>query len=270
MITKKHAFTQLPKELEQAFSLLKIGYHLRKAGIVKGLGYSCLEVFRVIFLLIFEHKNWFRMLESKKKDLFGKDVVYRFLNNPCYAWRKFLLSLSLSAYEKIQSLTSAKRVKVFIVDDSTYNRSRSKSLELLAKVKDHTTGKFVKGFRMLTLGWSDGHSFIPVDFSLLSSTKTENRYQEINDKIDKRTSGFKRRQEAIQSGPTVISALLDHALQAGMEADYVLMDTWFTHAPLIETIHRKGLFVIGMIKELKQRYLHEGQYLTLSETVRFL
>ncbi|WP_157685501.1 hypothetical protein [Paenibacillus donghaensis] len=32
------------------------------------------------------------------------------------------------------------------------------------------------------------------------------------------------------------------------------MDTWFTRAPLIEEIHRKGLFVIGLVKDLKQRY----------------
>ncbi|MFJ7308903.1 hypothetical protein [Peribacillus frigoritolerans] len=80
----------------------------------------------------------------------------------------------------------------------------------------------------MTLGWSEGHSFIPVDFALLSSAKSENRYQEISSKIDKRTCGFQRRKEAIQSGPQVISTLLDHALQVGIEADYVLMDTCFT------------------------------------------
>lgn len=76
-------------------------------------------------------------------------------------------------------MTSKERIRVFIIDDSTYDRSRSKNLELLAKVKDHTTGKFVRGFRMLTLGWSDGHSFVPVDFALLSSAKPENRYCEM-------------------------------------------------------------------------------------------
>lgn len=30
---------------------------------------------------------------------------------------------------------------------------------MLARFKDHATGAFYKGFRMLTMGWSDGHSF---------------------------------------------------------------------------------------------------------------
>ena len=30
-----------------------------------------------------------------------------------------------------------------------------------------------KGFRMLTLGWTDGATFIPIEFSLLSSKKSQ-------------------------------------------------------------------------------------------------
>ncbi|MGG1400252.1 hypothetical protein ABE288_20880 [Bacillus salipaludis] len=63
--------------------------------------------------------------------------------------------------KKVTTLTSRERIRVFIVDDSTYDRSRSKNLELLDEVKDHTTGKFVRGFRMITFGLSDGHSFVP-------------------------------------------------------------------------------------------------------------
>jgi hypothetical protein len=55
------------------------------------------------------------------------------------------------------------------VDDSVLQQNRSKKAELLARVFDHTTGRFVKGFNMLTLGWSDGFSFAPIDFVMLSS-----------------------------------------------------------------------------------------------------
>jgi hypothetical protein len=73
------------------------------------------------------------------------------------------------------------------------------TVELLSRVHDHTVNRFVKGFRMLTLGWSDGHTFVPIDFSLLSSAKKENRYTEASVRMDKRTVGYKRRQEAIHS-----------------------------------------------------------------------
>ncbi|MFT9816664.1 hypothetical protein [Lysinibacillus sp. NPDC056185] len=62
--------------------------------------------------------------------------------------------------------------------------------------------------------------------------------------------------------------MLDHSLNKGIIADYVLMDSWFTQAPLIKSIHDKGLFVIVMVKQLKQRYQYQGQRLTLLELYR--
>jgi len=57
-----------------------------------------------------------------------------------------------------------------VIDDSFFSRTRSKAVELLCWVKDHADGnKNKKGFRMLTLGWTDGNSFVPVAFNLLSS-----------------------------------------------------------------------------------------------------
>ncbi|QZT34482.1 transposase [Caldalkalibacillus thermarum TA2.A1] len=266
MITNKDYFAQLPKEIKQGFSELNIGYHLRKANITKLSGYSCLTVFKLIFLLVFQYKNWFRAFMSKRsQDLPGKDTVYRFLNTPTYHWRKFLLSLSSEMIRLLQPLTSKDRVTAFVIDDSVFSRNRSKSVELLAKVFDHSTHQYLKGFQMLTLGWIDSFTFIPVDFALLSSPKKENRLQEINTNIDKRTSGYKRRQEALKSKPDVVSALLDHALEKGIIADYVLMDSWFTQAPLIEKITNKGLFVIGMVKQLKQRYVYNGERFTLNQ-----
>ena len=79
MITNKDYFAQLPKEIKQGFSELNIGYHLRKANITKLSGYSCLTVFKLIFLLVFQYKNWFRAFMSKRsQNLPGKDTVYRF------------------------------------------------------------------------------------------------------------------------------------------------------------------------------------------------
>ncbi|MCM3056583.1 transposase, partial [Caldibacillus thermoamylovorans] len=76
---------------------------------------------------------------------------------------------------KVASLTNRTRPKVFIIDDSSYDRNRSKKVELLARCFDHASLKmrFYKGFRMLTLGWSDGHTFMPIDFSLVSSRKSQ-------------------------------------------------------------------------------------------------
>lgn len=271
MLSKKSSFVHLSNTMKNSFSELNLGKHLRSAGITKKLGFSCLMIFQLLFLLVFEHRNWYQACSSKKAvNLPSKDVIYDFLKVPTFNWRKFLLALSFETIQKIHRLTSSSRVSVFILDDSVFSRNRSKKVELLARVHDHVTHRFVKGFSLLTLGWTDGFSFIPIDFALLSSTKKENRYCEMDDSIDKRTSGYKRRQEAVQSKPEIAVKLIEHALNQGMVADYVLMDTWFTHAPLIESIAEKGLFVIGMVKQMKQRYYYQGQLLKLDELFKLV
>jgi len=255
---------QLPKEIQAAFKELKILQHLRNAGFKKRFGFTCTYLFQIVFCLIFHHRNWYQLLESPKGDAFpGKDTVYRFLNHAQFSWRRFLSNLSSGTIHTVTGLTAAERVKVLIVDDSMYDRNRSKSVELLARFRDHACGCYYKGFRMLTLGWSDGHTFIPVDFSLLSSLKS--KINDISNKIDKRTCGYQRRIEALQSAPEVIPVMIDRALVSGITASYVLMDSWFTYAPLIQKITERGLDVIGMVKPVNQRYLVGNRRLSLKE-----
>ncbi|MDR3584257.1 MAG: hypothetical protein P4L59_02905 [Desulfosporosinus sp.] len=64
----------------------------------------------------------------------------------------------------------------------------AKAVELLAKFWDHAKGCHYQGFRMLTLGWSDGHSFLPVDFSLLSLNKSQ--LIRISEKVDQTYIGL--------------------------------------------------------------------------------
>jgi hypothetical protein len=262
MIEQKQPLDQLPKEIKPAFQELKVLKHLNAAGFKKKFGFTCAYLFRLVFVLLFHRKNWFRLLESNKGETFpGKDTIYRFLNHSGYAWRRFLLSLGADTIQRVEKLTSDSRQTVFIFDDSMFERNRSKTVEMLARFKDHATGAFYKGFRMLTMGWSDGHSFIPIDFALLSSIKSS--INGIMEGIDKRSVGYKRRQEALLAAPQVIGAMLDRAIQSGVSASFVLMDSWFTHAPLIQEVMRRGLHVIGMVKNDNKRYFVGGERLCL-------
>ncbi|NEN83498.1 transposase [Paenibacillus elgii] len=248
------------------FATLKLGSLLRQAGIRKSFGLPALAVFQLIFTLVFQQRSWSRLLESShRSSLPGKDVVYRFLNHPGFAWRRFFQMLSLKIVQHFESLTSATRVRAFIVDDSVLKRNRCKKAELLARVHDHTTGRFVRGYNMLTLGWSDGFSFAPIDFVMLSSAKLANRFCEMKERLSKRTQGYKRRMEAFSRKPDAVAALLDRALQLGFAADFVLMDSWFTQAPLLRSLMAKGLHVIGMIKDMKQRYQVGNKRMSLKE-----
>ncbi|MUV37072.1 hypothetical protein JNUCC1_00878 [Lentibacillus sp. JNUCC-1] len=269
MIAKNNSNNQLPNEINSTFKELKVLKHLRNAGITKSFGFSCAYIFQLIFSLIFENKNWFRTLEGKRAaDVPAKDTIYRFLNQSTFNWRRFLLSLVAYTISKVSKLTRHDRPKVLILDDSSYDRNRSKHVELLARCFDHASQKmrFYKGFRMLTLGWSDGATFLPVDFSLLSSKKS--KINGISESIDKRSSGYKRRQEALQTAPEQIPGMIKRAMNAGIDASYVLMDSWFTQQPLVKDLTEQGLDVIGMVKKLKQRYLVDGKRVSLDELYR--
>ncbi len=156
-----------------------------------------MTLFSVIFMLPFTGNNFYRGIVTNANLSFRKNAADELLKNPRHNWRKFLLTLAAQVSSYFSLLTSEKREKVLIFDDSTYDRSRSKVVELLAWVFDHNSGTRLKGFKLLTLGWSDGASFLPLDFVLCSSARAEKRVQNIKKKLDKRTCGYKRRLEAI-------------------------------------------------------------------------
>jgi len=217
--------------------------------------------------LIFCGKNLFRLLASSSKRDCGKDAVYRFLNSTRYNWRKFLLALaSVIIKQKVYPLTSDERDNVLIVDDSLYSRNRSKFVELLSRVYDHAEHKYVKGFRLLTLGWSDGSTFLPLAFSLLSSKKEQNRLCDIDSSIDKRTNGYKRRKESVKKATEVLFDLLEQAKNYAIPAKYILFDSWFAYPKVIKGVLEYNLHAICMIKATpKVHYIYQGNKMTLEQ-----
>lgn len=255
--------------ISRFFKENKLGSLLNKANIQKEDGVSPLFLFQFIFSLVLHGKNLYRILDSGRiQDAPEKNTVYRLLNNPRYNWRKFLTLLSRNVIvTKLLSLTSSDRERVLIFDDSLYSRARSKTVELLARVHDHTTGQFVKGFRMLTLGWSDGNTFIPLAFSLLSSANKNSRLQEVNSTIDKRTVGYKRRREAMKKTTEAMFDLLDDINPLQLCARTLLFDSWFAFPKVIKrVVSEYPLHVICMLKSMHRvYYTYEGEKYTLNQ-----
>lgn len=185
MINYNNHFENTENQFVSALKELKIGAMLRKSNISKSCGIPALEIFRFLILLVFQGKNLFRYLDSKRKEqAASKNTYYRFLNDGSFNWMKFLLLLAAKVTSAFDHLTRPERIKCFVIDDSVLARNRSKNVELLARIYDHVDHKFKKGFTLLALGWTDGYSFIPTCFNLLSSAQKSNRYQEISEPID--------------------------------------------------------------------------------------
>ena len=259
-------------QIDSFFVNQRIALLLKQSNIIKKFGVSPVIVMRFIFSLVFTGKNLFRYLKASEtvSDI-GKDTVYRFLNSTTANWRKFLHLLSSSVIsEQIQPLTSSKTPKVFIVDDSLYDRNRSKKVELLSRIHDHNAKRFMCGFRMLTLGWSDGITYLPVSFSLLSSSKEKNRLFPMRKDIDKRTNGFKRRAESIRKSTQVLIELVAQAKAVDIVAEYLLFDSWFSFPATIIRLLEEKVHVICMLKAMKTTYGYQGEQMTLNELYKSL
>jgi hypothetical protein len=245
-----------------------LGQFLRQSNIRKEKGVCLDTLFQFLLSLAFTGKNLFRLLESPESPAgIGKDTVYRLLNSVTANWRRFQLLLSTRVIvQGLLPLTDEATTKVLIADDTLYSRDRSKRVELLARVHDHNTGRYVRGFRMLTLGWSDGNSFVPMMLSMLSSAKENNRLAPMRDGIDKRTNGYKRRQESMRKSTDVLVDMVKLAKTAGTTARHLLFDSWFAFPATIRRIHALGMHTICMLKDTgKITYELQGWPLTLKE-----
>jgi len=146
---------RLSGSIENFFKEYHMGTLLHQCGIRKCRGISPMIVLHCLFVLSFLGNNIFRHMVLKARHPFGKDVVYDFLRSERFNWRRLLLLLAVKAISFIDGLTGRNRQKVLIIDDSVIERPRSKKVELLSRVYDHSSSKFVRSFRMLTVGWSD-------------------------------------------------------------------------------------------------------------------
>ncbi len=264
----KQATIRIQGKITSFFNDFQIGSLLNRAGIRKLKGISPHTLFATIFSLAFEGRNFFQGIVKNDVLGFHKDAAYSFLENPRHNWRLFLLRLSVIAVTFFDRLTSEKREKVLVIDDSVYNRGRSKMVELLTTVYDHANNTYVKGFKLLMLGWTDGHTFVPLDFVLRSSVKVTKRIQSIIKVLDKRTCGYKRRLEAMMKSTDLLEDMVIRALKAGIEADYILMDSWFCFPSVLAALSNH-LPVICMAKDMPSiRFTAWNVSMRLSELYR--
>lgn len=259
--SQAHVYVQ--SKIDEFFGRFKIATLMHQCGVRKHHGHSVRSLTKTIFTLPFIGKNFFRGIVLNSELPFGKDAAYELLKAETYNWRRLLLALGRRLFGVFNRLTSDERESVLILDDSPYDRSRSKWVELLSRVWDHSTGRYLKGFRMLTICWSDGTSCLPMDFALLSSADAKKRLCDSQKTIDKRCCAYQRRKEATQKATAHLETMVKRILSTGVSAKYLLMDSWFTMPTTVVTL-AQHLKVIGMVKKSpKIHYTFNGHSLDL-------
>lgn len=253
--------------IQKFFAKHHVGKLLKQCNGTKEKGVPSISLLKYKLGNIFIGRSMYMQQRTGSfKEDFSKNTFYRFLNSAKTNWLRFTSLLAADIVNNgIKDLTDASRKNVFIIDDSLFNRTSCKKTELGSKVFDHTGMNYKKGYRMLTLSWSDGNTLIPVNSCLLASSKESNIIGPVK-AFDKRTLAGKRRKLAQTKAPEAMLTLLDTAVSAGLSAEYVLFDSWFSNPAQITAIKRKGMDVIAMIKKSSRiKYTYNDEQLNIKE-----
>ena len=252
---------------EKFIKRFKINSLLRRANATKEKGVPAYEVFAFLMGLVFTGKNFYTALATAKEKVpFGKDVIYRFYKKATINWNMFLLRLSISVVSEVDILTSEDRRTAIIFDDTPYYRNRSKKVELLSRFKDHSKNCYYKGYNLLNMGWSDGQTFIPLDFRVLAHTEDEKLLEGSHVVEDNRTIATKRRKDAQTEKPKLVLEMLKSVKGTQAEAEYVLFDSWFSPPSAILSVSGLGFKVVTRLKNHKNyRYEYNGELFSINE-----
>lgn len=139
---------------------------------VKRCGIDASDILLTLLLMPFLHCSSIpKMLESKHKQIqspnCSNNVFYDFKNNPKVNWRALLYLVALRFKNLSKELTPEElnKVRAIIVDDSPLEKS-GKKIEYTSRLYDHVSDDFIFGYKILVMGYWDGLSFYPLDFSL--------------------------------------------------------------------------------------------------------
>lgn len=257
---------ELYNAISSFFCKFTIGNLLRKCNAQKEKGVPVIDIFKYKLCNVFSGRSMYMQQKTGSfREAFSKNTFYRFLNSPKTNWLRFTTLLSKKVAGTIEPLTDENRVNAFVVDDSLFERTSCKKTELGSRVFDHVTMRYRKGYRLMTLGWTDGNTFLPVNSCLLASSKESNLIGPI-DNFDGRSLAAKRRELARKKGTEVMLELLKAARNNGHKADYVLFDTWFSSPSQLVAVKGLGLDSIAMIKKSSRVYYeYKGNQLSLKK-----
>ncbi len=231
-------------------------------------GVAAADIFKVLFLLPFiDIFNIHALqLSGYSPSLCAKkDAFYTFLKNPRINWRKIVLLFARQflkiAHTKSVDKEGTQTPKCLVIDDSLLDKT-GKAIEFIGKVYDHCTHTYKLGMKMLALGFWDGKSFIPIDFSIHNEPgKNKNRglgkvdlSSQFSKQREEGCAALERVGEVSESKIEIALQMIKSAIKKGFAAQYVLADSWFITDEFIKAIINiktkagSAIAVMGLMK----------------------
>ena len=250
-----------------------------KAGAIKGNGYSVSEIITLLImfpLMLLKSVNALYKSEFQKVTNMKKDTIYRLKNNERIPWRSLLYGVAKKFQELVNPHKEVATNSAFIIDDTIDERVGYK-IENITLVHNHIAGKkgTKYGFKNLVLGFFDGKSITPLDFSIHTekALPKKKRKEQFKKECIKNSNGFKRRKEIKQNKIIGAISLIKRAVKNGFLPRYVLVDSWFTSLDFIKTIREiknGAMHLVGGIRNDFRKYVYKDESLNGKELIKKL
>lgn len=270
-VCKKHSFKMdhFWIEINKRFNLNKS----KNAGErSKRCGVPVLVLFQIALCLPFFRGNsvqsFFRG-QFQKMIKCNKTPFYRFFQDSFFNWRKSVYKLNSAIEAKCSTEEKSEHPTALIIDDSVLAKT-GRRIEGVTKVHDHVTNKFVTGFKLLALCWFNGTYSRFLDFSLVAEkrkVKLSRNKPQFNKKRDTKSAAAKRKKELKKDKITLACQLFVEAVKNKFIPDFLLTDSWFTCADLINIVRnitKSKTHFLGMIKNGTRKFTYNDEDFTLS------
>jgi len=201
----------------------------------------------------------------KKSDgAFGKDAYYRFIKESRYNWRKFLILSATALLQRIKPLHKSGEHRLLIIDD-TVEAKRGKFIEGSCKYvwsnKEHRT---INALNIVSLNYADSHSTFQLDFSIKMNDSNRKDISEFTTKLHHRSNAYQRKSEITKGKNILAIEMLERALDSGVDADYLLVDSWYAKPNFIHQANELGMPVIARLPNNKLIWNFKGKHKTLN------
>jgi len=200
-------------------------------------------VLHFVYMLVMNKKIFTFMKQSN--DSFKKDVYYRLLANSSYNWRSLLSLSSLKILSLLHKIQDSKAIKVFIIDDTVEDKVGKNVEGSCDSLWSNKEKRKIRGLNIVSLNYSDGFSNFMLDFAIVMNKYARVAVEDFTNKIDHRTNAYKRRVETMQGKSQIAIDMVKRAVNSGIYADYLLVDSWYSKPVFIQEMNTLGLRVIS-------------------------
>lgn len=253
---------KLKNPIYQTIQLLNMKSILTKSNFSKKEGIAVhMVVLHFVYMLVMNKKLSSFMKQSN--DSFKKDVYYRLLANSSYNWRKLLSLSSLKILSLLHKVQDAKAIRVFIIDDTVEDKV-GKNIEGSSDyIYSNKEKRKIRGINVVSLNYSDGFSNFMLDFAIAVNKHARVKIEDFTNKVDHRTNAHKRRLETMKGKSQIAIDMVKRAVNSGIYADYLLVDSWYSKPVFLQEMNTLGLRVISRMANNKKIWNFIGKEKTL-------